>query len=421
MGVSALFASAIEGITRELGTVQWVVFDNGLGRRDKEFRTSDGSSLQLTHFGGRGGRRYYRPENLATMQFLSRLGPIGHLFNEGVRLIDSCDVILDVSGGDSFSDIYGWKRFRSVTSTKEIALLRGKPLILLPQTYGPYHDERALKQAASITRNAAMAWARDPNSFEVLKRLLGPATNPAIHRQGVDMAFGLAPREALNRIPEKLAAWLSESPRATPLVGININGLIYNDPERARSHYRFVADYRVVITGLVTRLLEMTAIRVVLIPHVMDEPGHYESDLDACMNVADAIHEPLAQRLFVAPVDLDQSEVKWLISRMDWFCGTRLHSTIAGLSSGVPTAAVAYSDKALGVFDICGQALQVFDPRILNTDAVIEGLWKSFHSRDGVRHSLAARLPHVSDVASGQMRDIAQHIRRVAMNASGMQ
>jgi polysaccharide pyruvyl transferase WcaK-like protein len=414
MGVSALFASAIEGLTRELGDVSWAVFDNGLGRREMVFRMNDGLTLPLTLFGARGGRRYHRPENLAVMQFASRLGALGKLLNEGVRIIDSCDAVLDVSGGDSFSDIYGGQRFSSVYWPKQIALLRRKPLILMPQTYGPYRDPKVLALAESVTRSATMAWARDPNSFAVMKSLIGSSFDPMIHRQGVDMAFSLPTRDAAERIPQQLAAWLAESPRRLPVVGINVSGLIYNDPIRARSNYHLAADYRAVIFGLVARLLESTVARIVLISHVMDRPGHYESDLEACIDIAGAIPGAAAERVQVAPVDLDQSEVKWLISRMDWFCGTRMHSTIAALSSGIPTAAIAYSDKTLGVFTTCSQGSQVFDPRALETDAVIEGVWQSFLNRDALRQSLSENLPRVTDLAAGQMHDIAERIRSTA-------
>jgi polysaccharide pyruvyl transferase WcaK-like protein len=339
------------------------------------------------------------------------LGPLGKVLNEGVRIIDSCDAVLDVSGGDSFSDIYGWKRFSSVYWSKQIALSRGRPLILMPQTYGPYRDPKVLALAESVTRGAAMAWARDPNSFAAMKRLLGSNFDPMIHRQGVDMAFSLPPRDAAEHIPPQLAAWLAESPRRLPVVGINVSGLIYNDPVRARSNYHLAADYRAVISGFVARLLERTVARIVLISHVMDRPGHYESDLEACMNISGAIKGTAAERVLVAPIVLDQSEVKWLISRMDWFCGTRMHSTIAALSSGIPTAAIAYSDKTLGVFTTCSQGSQVFDPRTLETDAVIEGVWQSFLDRDALRHSLTENLPRVTDLAAGQMRDIAESIR----------
>jgi colanic acid/amylovoran biosynthesis protein len=419
MGVSALFASAVEGLTRELGDVSWAVFDNGLGRRETVFRMSDGVPLPLTLFGARVGRRYHRPENLAVMQFVSRLGPLGSLLNEGIRIIDSCDAVLDVSGGDSFSDIYGWKRFSGVYWPKQIALSRGRPLILMPQTYGPYRDPKVLALAESVTRSASMAWARDPNSFVAMKCLLGSHFDSTNHRQGVDMAFGLPPRDAAEHIPPQLAAWFAQSPKRLPVVGINVSGLIYNDPASARTKYNLVADYRAVISGFVARLLEDTQARIVLISHVMDLPGHYESDLEACMNIAGAIQGPVAERVLVAPIALDQSEVKWLISRMDWFCGTRMHATIAALSSGIPTAAVAYSDKTLGVFATCGQASQVFDPRVLRTSEVIDGLMSSFLDRDGLRKTLADNLPRVMGLAGEQMREIASCIRNATLVAKG--
>jgi len=234
------------------------------------------------------------------------------------------------------------------------------------------------------------------------------------------MDFGLGPGKARAKMPRNLVDWISESPRSTPVIGINISGLIYKDPARASSHYRFVADYRAVMVGLVRRLLETTTARIVLVPHVMDRPGHYESDQEACIDVLGAVDNKLAGRVRVAPIDLDQSEVKWLISQMDWFCGTRMHSMIAALSSIVPTAAVAYSDKTLGVFETCNQAAQVFDPRILQTEAVMEGLLQSFTDRESLRESLVSSLPQVKEMASAQMRDTAQYIRRLAIAAKGV-
>jgi colanic acid/amylovoran biosynthesis protein len=414
MGVSALFASAVEGLTRALGDVEWVVFDNGLGRRSDHLELADGSSIPLLRLGARVGRRYYRPENLATMQWVARFGPLGRYLNEALRRIDACDAVLDVSGGDSFSDIYGWNRFNAVYWTKQVALLRGVPLILLPQTYGPYRDARAKQLASTAVRSTGMAWARDANSFTILQGLLGDRFDDSIHRQGVDMAFGLSARSALSRLPVRMAEWLDNSARQTPVVGINISGLIFNDPGQAQANYRFIADYRAVVAGLVARLLETSDARIMLVPHVMDQPGHYESDLEACQSIQEKFSGSFHERLVVSPIDLDQSEVKWVISRCDWFCGTRMHATIAALSSGVPTAAIAYSDKTLGVFASCGQAEQVFDPRKLDTPAMISGVLNSFVQRDSLRESLAQHLPAVRQVAQGQMAEIASFIRNLA-------
>ena len=46
------------------------------------------------------------------------------------------DVFAAISGGDSFSDIYGIRRFLYVSLPQVLVLLMGKPLVLLPQTLG---------------------------------------------------------------------------------------------------------------------------------------------------------------------------------------------------------------------------------------------------------------------------------------------
>jgi colanic acid/amylovoran biosynthesis protein len=48
------------------------------------------------------------------------------------------DLILDICGGDSFTDIYPDKRFAYVATTKIIPILAGTPLVLSPQTIGPF-------------------------------------------------------------------------------------------------------------------------------------------------------------------------------------------------------------------------------------------------------------------------------------------
>ncbi|MFQ5655847.1 MAG: polysaccharide pyruvyl transferase family protein, partial [Planctomycetota bacterium] len=104
---------------------------------------------------------------------------------------------------------------------------------------------------------------------------------------------------------------------------------------------------------------------------------------------------------------LHPSEIKGIIARLDWFCGTRMHSTIAGLSSGVPTAAIAYSGKTRGVFESCGQGERVADPRKLDTDATVEHLLASFRSREESRAGLKRALPSVLRQAREQMEEIA--------------
>jgi colanic acid/amylovoran biosynthesis protein len=416
MGVSALFMSAVAGIAAHIENVEFLVFDNGLGRRDEMPVLPSGKQIKLIRFGARGGRRYYRPENLVTMLLASRLGALGASINEGIRLIDSCNAVLDVSGGDSFSDIYGRDRFDNICWPKSIAINRGKPLILLPQTYGPYKNKTVGDLAASVVRKASMAWARDKHSFEILKSLLGDKFSREIHRCGVDMAFGLPPSAASHLLPAVLNTLLQRKSPVTPLIGFNVSGLIYNDPSGAVKKYGFKADYRQSVVGFFKKILSETNAHVVLISHVMDQIGHFESDLAACQDVATQLGEQYASRVVVAPLTLNQSQAKWLIAEMDWFCGTRMHSTIAGLSSGVPTTSISYSDKTKGVFETCGLGMNVMDPRNLNAEEIVDRLFYSFSNRNDSTRILSAQLPEVIRQADQQMIDVVELIRKAQIS-----
>lgn len=411
MGVSALFYSAVSGIADFLEDVEFVVFDNGLGLREESLRLPSGKDTRLLRFGARGGRRYHRPENIASMLLTSRMGKLGAKLSKAIKLIDSCDAVLDVSGGDSFSDIYGIGRFNNIYRPKAVAINRGKPLILLPQTYGPYMDPEVRTLAASVTRAATMAWARDEHSYTILQDLLAERFDPRAHLCGVDMAFGLPARPAAELLPPVLRQWLNERATESPLVGFNVSGLIYNDPAAARAKYGFKADYQAVIWGFLNKVLAETRSKVVLIPHVMDTPGHFESDLAACLDVIQKIGSPYSGRIVVSPCIVDPTQVKWLIGQMDWFCGTRMHATIAALSSGVPTAAVSYSDKTKGVFETCGQGGQVKDPRQLSSEAIVDGLSDSFFQRASVQKSLNQLLPAVRQMSNQQFRMVAEVIQ----------
>ncbi len=404
LGVSALCFGTLAALYRRLPRAKATVFDNGRGRREGSLRVG-GKTHAFELLGAWHSRRYHREETLRRMLLSARLGGLG---NAGVAAVRG-GVAFDVSGGDSFTDLYGPHRWGTVSLTKRLALALRAPLVLLPQTYGPFASPAVRAEAAGLVRDAAMCWARDERSFEELRSLLGASFDPSRHRCGVDVAFGLEPEPVAN-LPERVRRWLEDPGEADgPLIGFNVSGLIHNSPDEGRAQYGLKASYCEVVRALVERFAGRGA-RVVLMPHVVTPPGHFESDLDAAEAVRRAMPSGLAERVAVAPALERPGEAKWVISRFGWFCGTRMHSTIAGLSSGVPTAAIAYSGKTLGVFETCGQGQHVADPRALSTAEVIEAVAGSWDARHQARASLAARLPAVVGAAGDQMDAILRHV-----------
>jgi len=410
LGVSALFYSTVAGISERLSDHPLTVFDHGKGIRDIQIAIKDNPNFTIHVCGAKHGRRYYHQENFANIRLNCKLGGA---FNSIAKHILNAKVMLDISGGDSFTDLYGDKCFETITYPKKIAIENNIPLILLPQTYGPYTSSAVRNKAAKLVQQTSMAWARDVESFEELKSLLGTAFDKEKHFLGVDTAFLLPltpPRIALS---DKLTNWLNNRTQAT--VGINVSGLIYNQPDKARSQYGFKADYQQVIYQFVKKILVETDANIVLIPHVLVAENHYESDVAASKHLINLLSDSEKQRVEIVfeSYHYDQCEIKWIISQMDWFCGTRMHSTIASLSTEVATAAIAYSLKTWRVFKTCGQELQVIDPREMDTQEVVDGLWVCWQQRDKVKLSLQEQLPKVLAAAKQQMDLICANIANI--------
>jgi hypothetical protein len=138
-----------------------------------------------------------------------------------LKTIREADIIGSIAGGDSFSDIYGLRRLIYVALPQILVQLLGKPLVLLPQTLGPFKSTLAKAVARSIVRHSSVVYTRDPSGLEAIRELAG-----CDHRRmafAYDMGFALEPHIRTERIP----AWMAEYDKSIPLVGLNVSGLLY--------------------------------------------------------------------------------------------------------------------------------------------------------------------------------------------------
>lgn len=76
------------------------------------------------------------------------------------------------------------------------------------------------------------------------------------------------------------------------------------------------------------------------------------------------------------------------------------HSTIAALSSGIPTLSFAYSIKALGINrDIFGHTDYCLEPTDLDAEAVASRVTSMLDDSAAIRKELAGRIPGVQRAA----------------------
>lgn len=81
------------------------------------------------------------------------------------------DMVIDIGAGDSFADIYGAKRLRRMFIMKYLAHLAGTPLILAPQTIGPFTKASSRFLARLSMKWSAVVASRDKLSTEAARNL----------------------------------------------------------------------------------------------------------------------------------------------------------------------------------------------------------------------------------------------------------
>lgn len=245
------------------------------------------------------------------------------------KALAACDIVIDNGAGDSFSDIYGPKRYFWIAITKVMTLLLGKPLVLAPQTIGPFKSAWARISARTIMKRCRHIYARDAKSMKLLTEL--DLADQAV--ETVDVAFRLPFTKIERHKTGKIR------------FGLNVSALLYSGGYTGKNQFDLAADYPTFIRTLITRILERGDTEIVMIPHVLAEDPQ-EDDYATSLALQKQFPE-----IAVAPRFTSPSEAKSFISSLDILAGSRMHATIAAVSSGIAVVPLAYSRKFAGVFD----------------------------------------------------------------------
>lgn len=244
------------------------------------------------------------------------------------------DGVLDIGAGDSFADIYGMKRFMFLWLTKMMTLARGRPLLLSPQTIGPFTKQPYRLMARQALKRATAVIARDEMSFKALANL-------APHAKGalaVDVAFAM-PYD--DRSQERGGRRLK--------VGVNISGLLFNEAETGRNRFGLSFDYAKLMMGLVRELAARPDVEVHLLTHALHATDSWDDDGRVADRVVREVPDVLRVEDFASP-----QEAKSYISGLDFLIAGRMHACIAAFSTGTPVVPIAYSRKFTGLFGMLG-------------------------------------------------------------------
>lgn len=347
-------------------------------------------------------RRMGRWRKLLEKRSLPQLIPS----SQALRQLLSCDAVVDVSAGDSFANIYGDEVFWYQTQLKLLCLELGLPLVLMPQTYGPFFDEPSQQIAADILSRTTLVCSREKQGLADIEKLCRDRRMPPMVRVP-DMAFLLEPEEM--ELPTRMQNALQA---AGPCIAINVSGLLYF----ARREFCLRDDFAQFTQRLLQWALSIPNSFVVLVPHVV-APTYFAgkkganrslvdtTDTAACEALLTELEPSLAERVAVLPNSGDPAKAKYAMMQCDYFVGARMHAFIGASSQCVPGSLLAYSKKAEGLANLLGIGDSVVDLRSDTISECLEKINRQFELRGQTKEHLEQRVPEAKNELLGFFAD----------------
>lgn len=308
------------------------------------------------------------------------------------RVAGAVDCVLDIGAGDSFADIYGPKRFAFLWLTKWLVERRGVPLLLSPQTIGPFTKPAYRHLAKVVMRGAAAVVARDEQSLAAA-RAIAPGARTLL---SADVAFEL-PYD--NRAAERGQGRLR--------VGINASGLLFHEAETGRNRFGLQMDYAVFTRALIAKL-EARAVEVHLITHATSDRDPADDDRALANRLAAEFPDVVRVPDFSGP-----SEAKSYISGLDFLVAGRMHACIGAFSSGTPVVPVAYSRKFDGLFGMLGYG-HMLPVKGYDTERAVAFVLDALDRRDTLAAAEAAGMAKVTALLDAYRTELADTFARAS-------
>lgn len=294
---------------------------------------------------------------------------LGHEFNFE-RFLPFVQAALAL-GGDNYSMDYGTHQI--YYRANERVLRSGVPLILWGSSIGPFNEDPEFERLVMVQlKKAHRIVVRETLTQQYLADH-GVRDNVVVLP---DPAFNLEPEVC--ELPNKIIQQLQSG-----CIGVNISPLLgryRTDPEAWLDE----------ASSWVKAIMDSREEPILMIPHVTVSRGNDQDFMQALVDRIDSESE----RITVLDVsNLSTQHVKYVISRCKVFVGARTHSTIAALSSAVPTLSIGYSIKAKGInHDVFGDERWLVDHKQMTADTFAAKVAELIATHQETREDLRQRM-----------------------------
>ena len=247
-----------------------------------------------------------------------------------IKTITDSDIVYSAGGGNFYTNSRLGIDFIINCLTLIIAGKLGKPIIMLPQSFGPVQTQWQKKLLKMTITNVDTVYARENLSYDFLIGI-GVSKNK----------IKLLPDLALS-IDNNIVKTINSESR---MIGLSIIDRRAQDKKFTRQH-----DYEEEIIRFIKEMCKKENTHVVLIVQC-DGPTKDQNDLI----ISERILARLGfkdDRVKLANNIRNTSEFLQTLNKLDLVISTRMHTAIIGLINRVPTLLIGYQPKAAGLYHL---------------------------------------------------------------------
>jgi len=247
-----------------------------------------------------------------------------------LKNIYKADVVISLGGGylNGKNNLGGDLNVYYLLLPVRLAERLGKPVVFAPQSYGPFGNARQSRWARDTLNKTNLVMVREQTSMDLLAKL---GVRPELLYKTVDSGFALNVPDQ----PDVISRF--GIPKGLKVVGMTARRWLPAEQQTA---------YEKALAKTIDYIQGKYKMRVVLIPQVTS-PFQADDDRIVEKRIA-SFCDPKNQPIVVDEL-LSHTTLKAMYSKLDFLIGTRFHSVIFGLISGVPSIAIEYEHKTGGI------------------------------------------------------------------------
>lgn len=266
--------------------------------------------------------------------------------------------------------------------------LLNKPVVIYAHSIGPFNGKLAELIARVFLNQADLITLREWISKEYLRII--KVTKPPIIVTA-DSAFMLHPVSP----PKAKELLFKEGIDLKRMhVGMTFRRWIFPNSEYPEvKHKKYVTEMSKIVDYIIERLRAV----IVFMPQVIVANSGMEDDRTVAQEIFQLLNNKNDFKMLIK--DFSPEELEGIIGQMDLFIGTRMHSNIFALSMYVPTIAIGYRHKTIGIMKMLGMEKYVCDISNIKFEDVVQKVEDALVNRENIKNRLKVEMKKIRNRA----------------------